>query len=162
MEFRIVDYTTDYMQDVYQLETQQWGIWGEEAYIKEVKSNQIVRVALCGDVIAGICYGTFENRSFHIEVCCIKPEYQKKGLGTRFLKEMIALAQEKFDAKIFRAEAISVYGHANAARVLEHNGFVFVKEEKLYWRREHPEVFCTECHKQPCECDALFYELRLK
>lgn len=162
MNIRIIDFDKKYSKDIYELETSQWGVWGNEAYITEVKEDEIIIIALCDDKFAGLSTGRLEEDVFHLLISCIKPEFQKMGIGTILLDEMMKRASEKFSFSKFRAEAISVYGKCNAKKVLTNAGFEIARIDKGFWGHLSPDVFCTECMKKPCECDSVVLELKNK
>lgn len=165
-EFVIVDYDDKYAQEINEMEKKQWGCWADELLIQQhMKEKGIISfVALHNGMFAGIAYGQVNQENHneaHIEVICIKPEYQKKGLGTLLLRQFIQHAREKHSITLIKAEAVKVLTICNAKKLLEKNGFILIREEKSYWGQRFPETFCTECHQRPCICSALIYELKL-
>jgi len=156
----IVDFDKKFSQDIYEMETSQWGIWENEAVIEKVGENEIVLVALCNGKFAGLISGKLKDDEFYILIACVKPKFQKMGIGTSLLNEIMKRANQKFSFSKFTANAISVYGKCNAKKLLENANFVCTKIEEKYWGKLYPNVMCTECFKKPCECDSLFYELK--
>ena len=159
MKVEIIDFNKKYANEIYDLQTSQWGFWDDESVIEKPKDNEINLIALKDKKFAGFFSGELENDSFHLKVCCVKPEFQKVGIGTLLLKEIIQRAKEMFKFSKFIAESISVYGKCNSKKMLENAGFKLVRIDKHFWGKLYPRVFCKECLKQPCECDALVYEL---
>ena len=160
--FKIVNFDKKYAKEICELESAQWGDWDDEGCIEEVKEDEIILIALNEDNFVGMISGKLEQDVFHLLICCIKPEFQKMGLGTILLKEIMKKASKKFKLAKFRAEAISVYGKCNAKRVLEKEGFQLVRIDEKYWGNLYPHVVCKECLKSPCECDSFVFELENK
>lgn len=160
--FKIIDFDKKYSDDIFKMESSQWGVWGDEAKINSVQKNEIIRIALYENKFAGIVRGFNEKDFFKVYIICILPEYQKKGFGTLMLKDFLEKAKEKFNPKLFTTEIISVLGHANSKKLFENFGFKLAKEYKGYWGKQFPNVFCTECNRKPCICDALIYELKVE
>lgn len=159
MKIQITDFNKKYSNEIYELQTAQWGFWDDETKIEKVCETEIILVALLNNQFAGFVSGQLEEEIFHLKICCVKPEFQKNGIGSKLLTEIIKKAEEKFVFKKFRAEAISVYGKCNAQKMLQNLNFNFVRTDKSYWGKLYPHVLCTECLKTPCECDSLVYEL---
>ena len=162
MKIEIVNFNEKYADEIYQLQTEQWGFWDDEQKIEKVKEGEIILVALFENQFAGFVIGQLEEAVFHLKILCIKPYFQKMKIGTLLLTEIIKRAKEKFNFSKFRAEAISVYGKCNAKKLLENFHFNYIRTDKNYWGKLYPEVLCGECFKKPCECDALVFELNNK
>ena len=161
-KFKIVDYESRYAKDVDDMEINQWGEWGEESIDDFVNENEIIRVALYDNDFVGVSYGNFEIDHFWIDVICIVPKYQKQGFGTLMLDDIINVAKSKFNINLIRTESVYVNEKSNSKKMLEYRGFkTYKKQEKGYWGKMWPNVFCTECNHNPCECITLFYELKL-
>lgn len=160
MKIQILNFDKKFSEQVYELQLNQWGIWDNERPIEKVEKDEIVLIALCEDKFAGVIMGKLEGDVFHLLICCIKPEFQKLGIGTLLLKTLIKKAVKKFPFSKFMAEAISVYGKCNSRKLLENFGFNLVRIDEKYWGKLYPHVLCKECFKSPCECDSLVFELK--
>ncbi len=157
-EIRIIDFDKKYAKEIYDMQALQWGVWDDEKCIEVVKDNEIILIALCDDNFAGVIIGQLEEDIFHLMICCIKPEYQKMGIGSMLLSEIMKRASQDFHFSKFRAEAVSVYGKCNSRKLLENFQFNLLRIDKRYWGKLYPHVLCEECHKKPCECDSLVFE----
>ena len=162
MDIEIIDFNIKYSEQIYELQTSQWGVWDDEHPIEKIEDDEIFLIALYEQKFAGFISGKLEGDTFHILICCIKPEFQKKGLGTILTKTIIEKAKQMFSFSKFRAEAISVYGKCNGRKALENLGFNLVRIDEKYWGQLYPHVECKECFKSPCECDSLVFELENK
>ena len=162
-KFKIVDYEKKFADLIDQMEVNQWGQWGEESIDDFVNPNEIIRVAIYDNEFVGCAYGELQNdNSFWIDVICIVPKFQKCGFGTLMLKDIINVAKTKFKIKTIKTESVFVNEHSNSKKMIEKAGFsVCRQQEKGYWGKLYPQVFCTECNHCPCECTTLFYELKL-
>ena len=162
-KFKIVDYENKYAKLIDDMEIEQWGEWGEESIDDFVSETEIIRVALYNDEFVGVAYGELDgDKSFWIDVICLVPRFQKCGFGTFMLEDIINVAKSKFNVNTIKTESVFVNGHSNSKKMLENTGFkVYKQQEKGYWGKLYPQVFCTECNHCPCECTTLFYELKL-
>ena len=153
---KIEDWQDKYTKQIDEMEYAQWGDWGSS--IKEyVSKKAIIRVALYNDNFAGVAYGQLIKDFFWVNVICILPQYQKMDIGTMLMNDIMDQAIIKFGVSKFEAESVLVNGKSNSKKLIENSGFVLKCQEKGFWGKKHPEVFCTECNKKPCECNALFY-----
>lgn len=160
MEVKIIEFNKKYSDEIYKLQTEQWGVWDDESKIQKAQQNEIILIALYKKQFAGFVTGQLEKDIFHLKINCVKPCFQKLGIGTLLLKAIIEKAKALFNFAKFRAEAISVYGKCNAKKLLENFHFNHIRTDKGYWGKLYPEVLCLECFKKPCECDSLVYELK--
>ncbi len=108
MKVEIIDFDKKYADDIYNLQTDQWGFWDDESVVEKPKDNEIILIALQHKKFAGFISGELESDVFHLKINCIKPEFQKIGIGTLLLKAIMQKAKKLFNFKKFRAEAISV------------------------------------------------------
>ena len=160
MKIKIVEFNKKYASEIYQLQTEQWGFWDDESLIQKVEEEEIILIALYYNEFAGFTTGRLEGDVFHLKINCVKPCFQKLGIGTSLLKAIMKKSKELFKFTKFKAEAISVYGKCNSKKLLENFQFKHVKTDKGYWGKLYPTVICGECFKKPCECDSLVYELQ--
>ena len=162
-KFKIVDYEKKYSKAIDEMEINQWGSWGEESIDDFVSETEIIRVALYNNEFVGVAYGKLTKESFFwIDVICLVPKFQRCGFGTLMLKDIIQLAKDKFHINLIRSESVLVNGHSNSKKLFEQNGFsMYKQQEKGFWGKIYPDVFCTECNHKPCECSTLFYQLKI-
>lgn len=162
--FEIVEYSDKYANEINEMEEKQWGVWEEDILIQDhLKEDAIAFVGLYDNKFAGTVYGKIGGgrNQCHLEVLCIKPEFQKQGLGTLLLERFIKEAKEKYSITKIYAEAVQVNNHCNSQKVLEMHGFRFIKEEQEYWGKLYPDTYCAECNNKPCKCSARLYERKL-
>lgn len=103
MDYKLVPYTDDYYQFVYDLKKtvykkyveECWGEWNESVqqeifgrFIDSVKEDTHL-IFSQGQAIGFYNSTTLEDGSYEIGNICITPEYQNHGLGTQILKDIL-------------------------------------------------------------------------
>jgi len=91
----------DYLKEDYPKIVGLWtetGLWdperndSEQSIERALKTGGkfLVMVDSGNDIILGSSWLTFDGRRLHLHHFCIKPEYQRKGLGTRLAKASLS------------------------------------------------------------------------
>jgi RimJ/RimL family protein N-acetyltransferase len=109
MNYKLVPYTDDYYQFVYDLKKtvyrqyveECWGEWNEavqkemfDRFIDSVKEDTHL-IFSQGQVIGFYNGTTLDDGSYEIGNICITPEYQNRGLGTQVLRDVLAVHKAK-------------------------------------------------------------------
>jgi ribosomal-protein-alanine N-acetyltransferase len=69
--------------------------WPATFFRKCLRSRCICRVMERGGTILGYGVVAVENRRAHVLNLCVRPEFQGRGLGTRLLTHLLALARRR-------------------------------------------------------------------
>lgn len=159
MKIEIVDYKNSYANELNQIDIDQWGNLNEEDKVENFFTpNRIFKVALLNSTPIGFAHGKFfDDNSFEIEVICIHKNFQRLGIGTKLLKELLNIALKKKITKAF-AYLVNAKNHTNAAKLVENFGFVHKHNIQSYWGLPDPEYYCPECEQKPCICIAEYWE----
>lgn len=153
----IVDYQDKYAKLIDDMVSAQWSNLGNSIRDYACKKS-IIRVALCNGDFAGVAYGQLIKEFFWLNAICLLPKYQKLGIGSMLMSDIISKAASKFNISKIEAESVLSNGKSNSKKLLENSGFVLKGKEERFWGKKHPDAYCNECNKKPCECVALFYE----
>lgn len=151
-EISIIEYDKSYKDDLMELQTNQWGEGSDSDEIIENIENYIVRLAICEKKLVGTLIFHEKNKdTIYLDMIVLSPEFQKLGIGTKFMQYVIDYAK-KFSFKQIECEAIEAKNHTNSQKLLENFGFVKTRSVKNYWGNLCPDFHCKECGNTPCTC----------
>lgn len=80
--------TVDDIKDRYKNAFEGRRLEAREKLISNLEPNEKFLIAKDGEKVIGICYGILENDLNKLQAVYILPEYQGKGVGTMFWKEI--------------------------------------------------------------------------
>ena len=154
-------YSSKYYKELYDLQVAQWGEGSDSNEIFEKLEDYIIELAICDKQLAGssICHKQ-SNGTLYLDMIVIKPNFQKMGIGTKFLNNIIEYAKNNKYKKI-ECAAIEANGHTNSQKLIENFGFIRTQTIKNYWGDLYPNFECKECGHTPCICTMHHYEKML-
>ena len=141
--YKFKKYTDDYYNFVYEVKKevykkyveQNYGRWDEknqkeyfDNFIKSVKENSYI-IEYDEKEIGFYNGQIIENGDYEIGNICIIPEYQRKGIGTKILKDVIEKNKE-------RTIKIQYFKQNPVGKLYEKLGFVFIGETKYHYQME--------------------------
>ncbi len=115
-----------------------WGAWVEEdqrkyfeKFIETVKGNAFI--ILCGDTKIGFYNGELlENGYYEVGNICIIPEYQRQGIGTKILKDILE-KYKNYDI------VIQYFKQNPVGNLYKKLGFVPDKEKEFHYTMVKPK-----------------------
>lgn len=123
---------------------------------KEIKENDIVKVALVNDKVIGFLHfkpiGDLVD-CYHI---LVKEDYQKNGVATKLMESALVEVKNR-SLKTLIAHAVEHEGKVNAKKLLEKFGFKEIYKVKNYWRSLYPGEYCKQCDSYECNCGVVVY-----
>lgn len=153
----ITNYRDEYKQAIDDLQKAQWGEGSDSDDIISSLNNHHIKVALNNNEVVGVSVCKINNNVCHIDFIIIKAAFQKQGIGSLFMKDIIEYA-EKNNVSSIECEAIDVLGKVNSERLLEKFGFSCSSIESNYWGNLYPDFDCKECNHKPCICTMKKYK----
>lgn len=120
--FEIIDYNKEYDFQIDSLDEEYWGTCETDKVSKEIKENDIVKVALVNDKVIGFLHfkpiGDLVD-CYHI---LVKEDYQKNGVATKLMESALVEVKNR-SLKTLIAHAVEHEGKVNAKKLLEKFGF---------------------------------------
>ncbi len=158
----IIDFLPKYQDEINKLQQDQWGEGTDTDDIVNNIENYFVKLVVDDGKLIGVIVWHYENKDIcFLDLIIIKPEFQRKGLGTKLFKILIEDALAK-DKQTIECEVIEAKGKINAKKLLENFGFVKQYSEKGYWGKTLPNFSCRECGCKPCTCTMHKYKKVLR
>jgi GNAT superfamily N-acetyltransferase len=151
-----IDYNNRYKKIIDDLQKDVWGEGSDTDEIIESLENRYVKIALINDEVAGVSVCSINDKCCHIDFIIVKNEFQKKGVGSSFMEDIINYCYRN-NLKLIECEAINVLGKINSLKLLEKYNFVCTYSKSKYWGELCPDFYCKQCNSKPCVCEMKKY-----
>lgn len=153
-----VDYKEKYLQEMDQLEDNFWGLEEQESIQDEIDKNSLIRVALNEENrVVGFIHAQVIGDLLEIHNILIKENYQKRGIGSHLLKEILEQGK-MLGMKNSIANAVVIKGeYINSEKLLLNFGYKPIYRVNDYWEAIYPGYYCKQCDSNPCYCDNVVF-----
>lgn len=122
-----------------------------------LQNYPVVIVALLNDEVIGFCSGKIEHSTGILDLLAVKPEHQKKGLGSTLFQARMErfLEHNIHQFKLFHW----VTSAAPFPKIALQHGFQKNETHNNYWSKESLMLnyTCVECGPPPCTCQCEVY-----
>lgn len=145
------NYENKYKQVLDELQKEVWGEGSDTDDIISTLNDRYVRLAFIDNEVVGASVSEVALSSCHIDFIIIKPGFQKMGIGSLLMKDIVEYCSNS-NIKLIECEAIDVFGKVNAEKLLNKYEFVCTYSKDNYWGELYPDFYCKQCNSKPCVC----------
>lgn len=153
MNITIVDYDEKYADAIDKIEDDIWEVSGAR---NEYLDGKVFKIALKDEEVIGVLYGKHIGDMFHLDVIAIKPEYQKQGIGSTLMEEILFYIKEK-NTKNIVATVVYSNNKMNAKGLMNKYNFKELFRIKGYWGTIDDTIKCKICGNKPCQCTCVIF-----
>ena len=157
MNITYVKYDERYLREMDEIEDAYWGLEDGESIKDEIDDNSIIEVALDDNHVVGFLHAQVIGDAMEIHNVLVKDEYQKKGIATRLMENVLKEAYS-LNIKTSIANAVAIRGrHINSEKLLKKFGYKDIYRIEGYWDAIYPGYYCRQCDSKKCYCSNVVF-----
>lgn len=154
--FKIINYIDKYATQVNNLDEEYWGKCETDKVAKEIKKNDIVKIALIDDMVVGLLHFKQIGDLIDCYHILVKDKYQHQGIATNLMEYALNEVKNR-TVKTLIAHAVEHDGIVNAQRLLEKFHFKQIYKVNNYWNSLYPNEYCKQCGNNVCHCGVVVF-----